>query len=463
MPKPLSRRTLLRGAAGAAVALPFLEAMLPKRASAATFPKRFIGLYTPCGTIPKNFWPSGTENSWEPSEILTPLAAHKADLLVLGGLDNLASLDGPGDAHQRGTGSSLTGAPLMEGEFVGMGGAVAGWGSATSIDQVVAGAIAGNTTFKSLEFGVGVIGSHVGTRISYADAARPNPPENSPYSMYKRLFGDPNANASDRDRKNMRRQLVLGLVNDEAKRLRARLGQADREKLDAHLDAISAVEGQLTRPTVEFGGNCQPLDLGAEKAVYDSKNYPAIGDLQMQLMALAFACDITRVSTLMWTYAASPIVYGWVDAMNGAKSVPIKDGHHTIAHKGDEQADYVAQNTAINTWHASKLAYLIDLLKGIDEGDGTVFSNSSILWTNEQSTGNNHSREDMPYILAGTAGGAFNSGRYVRYTPKPADRAANQRGEPHNKLLVSIANAYGVETDVVGSGKYGKGALPNLT
>ncbi|MCA9601694.1 MAG: hypothetical protein KC417_06710, partial [Myxococcales bacterium] len=138
-------------------------------------------------------------------------------------------------------------------------------------------------------------------------------------------------------------------------------------------------------------------------------------------------------------------------------------GHHTIAHKGDEQADYVAQNTAINTWHASKLAYLIDLLKGIDEGDGTVFSNSSILWTNEQSTGNNHSREDMPYILAGTAGGAFNSGRYVRYTPKPADRAANQRGEPHNKLLVSIANAYGVETDVVGSGKYGKGALPNLT
>ncbi|MCA9581422.1 MAG: DUF1552 domain-containing protein, partial [Myxococcales bacterium] len=439
----LSRRAVLRGAGGVAVGLPLLEAMGPSVARAADAPKRMISVYTPCGTIPKNLWPKKEGADFEITPILKPLEDHKADLLILGGIDNVASTDGPGDAHQKGTGSCLTGAPLQKGEFQGMGGAVAGWADGISIDQYLANEIGGDTVFSSLEFGVGVRGAHVGTRISYKGAGRPVPPESSPWAMYDRIFGDPDASQKDKERAKMRRRLVLDLVKGEADKLNKRLGAADKKKLEAHLDAISDVQNQLNQAAVEFGGQCQPLDLGNEIDVYKDKNIPVVGKLQMDIMALAAACDVTRLMTLMWTYSASLAVYDWLEADVGGKKYPAKTPHHTIAHKGNEETIYVAQNTEINRWNAEQLAYLIDKLKAIPEGDGNVFDNTVILWANEQSTGNDHSRKDMPFVLAGSAGGHFKTGRYIRYAPKPEDRGPGDSGEPHNKLLVSLIQAMG--------------------
>jgi hypothetical protein len=172
---------------------------------------------------------------------------------------------------------------------------------------------------------------------------------------------------------------------------------------------------------------------------------PSIITLQMDLLAMAMACDLTRVSTLMCTRSAATHVCSFADP-------DIDEGHHTLAHKGDQDTVKNALNTKLNSWYATQLAYLVDKLKAIPEGDGTLFDNTLIFWTNEQAKGNNHSRDRMPYVLIGGAQGYFQTGRYLRQASAMS----------HNQLLVSILNAMGVETDTFGNPDYGTGPLPGL-
>lgn len=444
---PLSRRTVLRGLGGAAVALPLLDAMRGRSASANNFgPKRLIVMYTPNGTIAHNFWPKGSEWDFTLSPILAPLAEHKDDLLILRGIDMLSSLDGPGDAHQKGTGQCLTATKLLDGDFAGDAGQSAGWAGGISIDQRVANHFGTATPYASLELGVAVEGSTVASRISYRGPGQPLPPENSPYAAYQRLFADALQDPVEVERLANRRRTVLDAVAEQHKQLRDRLGVEDRDKLDSHLLAVEEIRARLDQPTMQFGGVCQPLDQGKVVEPELVANLPIIGRLQMDLLAMAFACDLTRVATLMWTKSAATPVYSFLDPK-------IVEGHHSIAHKGDEDELKVAQNTKINVWFAEQLAYLIGALKAIPEGDGTVFDNTVILWTNEQAKGNNHDRMDMPYVLAGSAGGYFETGRYL----------VQGQQTPHNKLLVSLLHAMGVDDEVFGDPQYGTGPLSGLT
>jgi len=446
--KPISRRALLRGLGGAAVALPFLDAMRPRlaRAQGGQPPKRFIVWYTPNGTVPANFWPTGGERDWALSPILQPLERHKADINVVGGVDLISSLSGPGDAHQKGTGQCLTAWPLQEGTFPGDAGLSAGWANGISIDQKVADHIAGDTRFRSLEFGVHVDGSGVKSRISYRGPGRPIPPENDPAVMYRRVFGDVGSgdDASKR-RLETRRQLVLDSVMGQYRALHTQLGAEDRLKLDAHMASIASIQERLGKDTVRFEGECQPLDIGGALDPMRASSIPMIGTLQMDLIAMAFACDLTRVASLMWTRSTSEVVFGWLGE-------DIREGHHPLAHKGDEDRVKVAQNTRINQWYADQFAYLIDRLKSIPEGDGSVFDNTVILWTNEQSKGNNHDRMDMPYVLAGSAGGHFETGRYVTRDGRV----------PHNHLMVSLLHAFDIGEDVFGDPQFATGPLSGL-
>jgi hypothetical protein len=445
---PLSRRTVLRGLGGAAIALPLLDAMRGRSASAGDgeHPKRLIVMYTPNGTIAHKFWPTGTESDFELSPILAPLEPHKKDLLILRGIDMLSSLDGPGDAHQKGTGQCLTATPLLEGDFAGDAGQSAGWAAGISIDQRVANHVASATPFASLELGVAVAGSTVSSRISYRGPGQPLPPENSPYAAYHRLFADALQDPVEVELLAKRRRTVLDAVGDQHRALRDQLSGEDRIKLEHHLLAVEEIRARLDKPTMKFGGVCQPLD---QSKVVDPEvvaNMPTIGRLQMDLLAMAFACDLTRVGTLMWTQSAAVPVYSFIDPA-------IVEGHHSIAHKGDEDHIKVVQNTKINVWFAEQLAYLIDALKAIPEGDGSVFDNTVILWTNEQAKGNNHDRANMPYVLAGSAGGYFDTGRYLVQ--------GEQTG--HNKLLVSLLHAMDIDEDEFGAPQYGKGPLSGLT
>ena len=453
---PMNRRTLLRGLGGLAIGLPLLDAMRgsPARAGTPEYPKRFIVVYTPNGTIPKNFWPTNvvSETDFKFSPILTPLAAHKEDLLIVGGVDMLSAMapntngSSPGDAHQKGTGQCLTATALLPGNFISGGGQTAGWAGGISVDQEIANYIAEDTPYSSLELGVAVQGANVRGRIAYRGPGQPLPPENSPYNAYQRLFGDSLGDPLQIEQRVARRQSVLDVVAQDYKKLQERLGGEDREKLHNHLLSIEAIRNRLDNSVVEFEGGCQPLDLGSVLDVHTIENMPVVGGLQMDLLAMALACDITRVATLMWTNSTSSAVLSFIDPA-------IKDGHHALAHKGDEETVKVHHNTLINTWYASQLASLIDRLKAIPEGDGTVFDNTVILWTNEQSRGNNHDRHDLPYVIAGSGGGFFKTGRYVEF---PSDTA-------HNHLLVSLLNCMGIEADEFGDPTFGTGPLTGLT
>jgi hypothetical protein len=453
---PMKRRTLLRGLGGLAIGLPLLDIMRgsPARAGGPEYPKRFIVMYTPNGTIAKNFWPTNvnSETDFQLSPILAPLAAHKHDLLIVGGVDMLSAMapneggSSPGDAHQKGTGQCLTATALLPGNFIGGGGNSAGWAGGISVDQEIANHIGHDTPYTSLELGVAVQGANVSGRISYRGPGQPLPPENSPYVAYQRLFGNSLGEPLDVEQRVARRQSVLDVVADDYEQLRGRLGSEDREKLDNHLLSIDAIRDRLDKAVVKFEGTCQPLELGPPLDVNKTENMPVIGGLQMDLLAMAFACDITRVASLMWTNSTSSAVFSFIDPA-------IKEGHHALAHKGDEDTIKVQHNTMINTWYASQLASLIDRLKAIPEGDGTVFDNTVILWTNEQSRGNNHDRRDLPYVIAGSAGGFFKTGRYVEF---PSDTA-------HNHLLVSLLNAMDIDASEFGNSIYGTGPLTGLT
>ena len=446
--RPLTRRTVLRGLGGAAIGLPLLDVMRSdaQAGCGSDCPKRLIIMYTPNGTIGKNFWPEGTEDDFTLSPILTPLADHKQDLLVLGGIDMLSSHSGPGDAHQKGTGQCLTATELLEGDFPGDAGLSAGWAGGISIDQEVANHIGKETPFAARERGVATPGADIRSRISYRGAGQPLPPENSPYAAYERLFGDAIADPLAVERRAARRRAVLDSVSEEHKALRDQLGGDDREKLENHLLAVEEIRTRLDQAVISFEGACQPLDMGE---IIDPKlvvNMPLVGQLQMDLIAMAMACDVTRVATLMWTQSTADHVLSFVDP-------EIVEGHHSLAHKGDEDTVKVAQNTKINTWYAQQVAYLINRLKSIPEGDGTVFDNTVIFWTNEQAKGNNHDRHKMPYLLAGSAGGYFNTGRYVTQDSETG----------HNKLLVSLLNSMGIEAEEFGNPEFGTGPLPGLT
>ncbi|HEY8374953.1 MAG TPA: DUF1552 domain-containing protein [Nannocystis sp.] len=441
----LSRRTFLRGVGGVSLALPFLEAMggcagppppnhQPVQFRGLGGPKRFVVFWTPNGTVRQHWRPKGTPGSYEFGRILAPLNPFKEDVLVLDGVDALSAYKGPGDAHQKGTGQSLTATELQEGDFPGDAGLSAGWADGISVDQAIADVIGGETKFRSLEFGVYVYGANVGSRISYRGPAQPIPPENDPRAAFNRIFGDYEADPAAQMRRIAERRSVLDAVTRDYERLIARVGAEDKIKLEAHLAAIRDIEMRL-----DSGGGLSEACDPALGEVPEQKvgNIPELGRLQMDLLAMALACDLTRVASIMWTNSASGKPFPWL-------SIP--EGHHELAHRGDGDLDAQEKLTKINTWYAEQFAYLIKKLKEIPEGGGSVLDNTLLVWVNEHQKGNDHDRREMPYVLAGKAGGAMKPGRWLQIEGDVA----------HNDLWTGCMNAMGIEATIFGNPTYCK-------
>lgn len=154
-------------------------------------------------------------------------------------------------------------------------------------------------------------------------------------------------------------------------------------------------------------------------------NFPAVGKLQMDLMAMALACDLTRVGTIQWENSVGNVQFTWLN---------ITRGHHDMSHDGDDVTQTMENLTQINIWYAQQLAYLLGKLAAIPEGSGTMLDNTLVFCVNELSRGNVHSHNPMPYLFAGGTGGTLQMGRFLQF-----------KGEPHNNLLVSLMNLYGVE------------------
>jgi hypothetical protein len=166
----------------------------------------------------------------------------------------------------------------------------------------------------------------------------------------------------------------------------------------------------------------------------------------MDLLAMALACDLTRVVTLQWEAAYSDVRFTWLGADRG---------HHTISHDSDDNADSVEMLTKINVWYAEQFAYLLAKLDGMQEGTGTVLDNCVVFWGNELGRGNVHSHWPMPFVLAGSGGGLLQTGRFLTY---PKEDPASS----HSNLLVSMMNAVGVDGQTFGNPMYCTGPLVGL-
>jgi len=429
-------------AAGAgAAALPLLTSGGSRAANG--FPDRFIVFFSPNGTIPNEWRPDGGETDFTLRRILAPLERHRDKLLILDGLDMRSTSAGPGDGHQKGMGHMLTGRELLPGDVGGGCDSCApvSWASGISVDQQIANQIAGDTAFRSLELGVRCgNSSNVWTRMSYRGASEPLPPEDDPYAVFERVFGELTGDPFGLERRLAMRQSVVDYLHQDYGDLQSRVAREDSLRMEQHIDGIRDIERRLSSGAL--GASCVAPDLGGRIDTGDSDNMPAVGQMQMDMTAMALACDLTRVVSIQWTKSVGGAPSPWLG---------ISDGHHGISHEGDGNADAVEKLVQINTWYAEQYAYLLDQLASIPEGDGTLLDNTCVLWINELGKGNSHTRNDVPIVLGGSAGGYFRTGRCLRYDDTP-----------HNDLLVTLTNAYGVEQDTFGDTRFCNGPLPEL-
>lgn len=453
--RPIPRRTLLRGmfAGGAvAIALPWLEAMDPPKASAApTAPKRILFWFTANGTLP-DIWTPSMPLDLSGHPIHAALAPVQDKLNFLTGVDDAMAEQSIGDGHQTGMACLLTNAAILPGNLFCEGDCPAGaeqyvgWGGGISVDQFIANEIAKTVTtnFKSLEFGVQVKSSSIWSRLCYAGPDQPIPAREDPAQNLVDIFSDLGADPFALELLRKKRKSVLDAVMNDYEAFNPRLGAADRIRLEQHLESIRSVELRLDATGV-FGEACavpNPTMPGADFQQNDL--FPVTGRAQMDLLVMALACDMTRVGSLQWSTSVSNVRHTWVPQL-------LSGGHHDLSHYGDDDPSAYQDILEINKWYTEQFAYLLTSMANIPEGDGTLLDNSVVVWVNELGKGNSHTRRSIPFILAGGCQGALKTGQSLSYT-----------NEPHGKLLVSLCNAMDIPVTTFGEAQFSQGPLPGL-
>jgi hypothetical protein len=425
----LSRRAALRGL-GVSVALPWLEAMLPRlRAAASKPPVRLAFIYAPNGKHMADWTPSSEGAGFELSPTLEPLRPVKHDILVLSGLAHRKAFgngDGPGD-HARAMATFLTGCQARK-----TGGADLRVGM--SVDQVAATRIGQLTRFPSLE--IGCEGGRDGggcdhgyscayqTNLSWRTESTPASKEVDPRLVFERLFGGPVGRAADR--RDRDRKSVLDFASEDARHLQGRLGATDRRKLDEYLTGIRGLEQriELARPVAEVGQARMTSPTGVPQ------NYQEHARLMSDLITLAFRADLTRVVTF---------VLGNDGSNRSYREIGVPDGHHDLSHHGGDPAKH-AKLKLINRYHVSQFAYLLDCLKAAREGEGALLDNCLVVYGSGISDGDRHSHADLPILLAGKGDGTVSPGRHVRCAP----------GTPLSNLYVSLLGKIGAPVPTFG-------------
>lgn len=452
--RPLSRRRMLKGL-GAGIALPFMESITPRGfIPARRSPKRAAFLFMPNGVHPDKWTPTTTGPDFALSPVLSPLAAHKNDLLVLTHLMNQNS-DTREDGHYTKTANFLTSMRIQKttGADINSGG--------MSVDQILAERFGHETLFPSLAYGIDRITTGVdrnvgftrlyGSAISWKSPTQPCAKEIDPRMAFDRLFrsfipGKPH-NPDPAWRKS-----VLDLVVEDTRSLQKSLGVEDQNKLAEYLEAIRAVEQRIeSREKVEAFKDYITPTMQKELVRMDHRideyvEYHAGMDvtektrLMLDIIVLAFWSDASRFATFMFGNSVSGRNFSFLDGVSG--------GHHAISHHKDDPRQ-LAQYEIINRWHIEQYAYLIDRLKSIPDGDGTLLDNSAVLFGSGLRDGNRHSPVNLPILLSGTAGGVLQTGQHLKFEKKT----------PLANLYQSMLHAWDVHDVPFGDNT---GALPVL-
>jgi hypothetical protein len=444
--EPISRRRVLRGL-GATIALPFLDAMTPARAEAAKAPVRMAFLFMPNGVRQDRWTPEGTGTEFKLSPILQPMERHRGDINILTNLSHKNCEEG--DGHYAKTANWLTGSTIAKttGKDLRCG---------VSIDQEFARQVGHMTRFPSLELGTEPIHTGVdfnvnytqlyGSHIAWRTPTSPLPPEINPRFVFDRLFRE---SAAQRKASAEESKSVLDLVLADAKSLRAKVGKDDQQKLDEYLESIRSVEQRIAADIarVASGENLDPamkteigkLDERIKNVMANGKGDPGgrlrldhteHSRLMLDLITLAFWSDSTRASTFM---------FGWAVSGKNFSFIPgVTQGHHETSHHENKEEKLV-QYEKINTWHVEQFGYMLDRMKSIREGEGTLLDNCMVMFGSSMRDGNGHRPQNLPLLLAGHGGGM-----------KTGQHLVSGKDTPLCNLFLSMLKAGGANVERFG-------------
>jgi uncharacterized protein DUF1552 len=412
MSRRIDRRTALKGL-GAAVALPWLEAMTPvaSAAPASQLPLRAAFLYVPNGIHMPDWTPTAEGALTELPKTLEPLKPFLGDINILSGLaldKARPNGDGPGD-HARAQAAFLTGrqARKTNGADIRVG---------QSADQWIANHVGDQTKFSSLEIGIEG-GRQAGncdsgyscayqSNFSWRDETTPNAKEIDPKLVFDRLFGNgsPTEKAQAREKRERYNKSILDFVNEEAKSLQNDLGAADKRKMDEYLSAVRELELRIQKArdikssatTFKPSG---PAPAGIPKDVGEHMR------LMADLLVLAFQADLTRVVTFPLANDGSNRPYPMIE---------VREGHHEVSHHQNDKRKQ-AKIQKINHFHIEQLAHLLGKLKSVKEGDRTLLDEVMLVYGSGIGDGNRHNHDDLPILTAGHGGGKLKCGRHLRF------------------------------------------------
>jgi hypothetical protein len=431
--KHLSRRTLLRGA-GAAIALPLLDSMVPAAtalAQTAAKPKTRLGcIYIPHGATMDKWTPAATGSRFELSEILAPLEPFREELCVVSGLAHAQVAPwtgedtGGAENHVRAAAVFLSGAHPVKGDR-----AVAG----PSVDQIAAAHVGQDTPLPSVELSIEEVGLNCDANftcayrntLSWKSATLPLPMENNPQVAFERLFGDGSTDAERAARRAEARSLLDSVIGQVAA-LRTALPAADRARLADYLEEVREVERRVQNvdSRLSTGIELPEAPVGVPDTFEQHLN------VMFDLKVLAYRTEITRISTLMLARENSNAVY---------PGSGVREGFHNASHHSNERKN-MDQFAVINRYHVKALTYFLDQLRSTPDGDGTLLDHSLILYGSSLSDGNEHNFDPLPVLLAGGASGQLAGGRHLQYAPQT----------PMANLLLAILHKLGATVESIG-------------
>jgi hypothetical protein len=407
------------------MALPFLQSLAPRTlaasaavaakgaAAAAKAPVRMAFIYVPNGVNLSEWTPKEVGADFQLPYSLEPLRAYKNDLLVISGLaqdKGRNNGDGAGD-HARAAGTWLTGAqPLKsEGSQIRVG---------VSADQVAANILGKQTRFASIELGLepGRQGGKCDSgyacaysnNISWRSETTPSGKEINPRLAFERLFAaaNPKAVGEAAVRRERYRRSILDFVLEDARNLSGKVGGSDKQKLDEYLTAVREIEQRVEAAERSVNAaQAAGIIEGYEIPQEIPESYEEHSRLMLDIMALAFQTDTTRVATCMFANEGSNRAY---------RNIGITRGHHELSHHQNNQEN-LRQIRDINRFHVQQFAYLINKLKSIPEGEGSVLDNTMLLYGSSLADGDRHDHDNLPLLLAGRGGGHILPGRHLRY------------------------------------------------
>lgn len=397
-----SRRAFLRGT-GALLSLPFLETFGAvtgtgaKAVSEKMAPTRFLTVFHPNGVYPKA-WDAAFEGgkyALADSPILAPLAKLSSDITAISGMSNVGA-----KGHVQLTAAFLTGTGIKGGK------------NGISLDQMIAAKQGGSTLFPSLELGTepprqGAVGPDpisFANTLSWNSTSSRLSPEINPRVAFDRLFRNTSSEKVKQDAQLKRS--VIDLVLDDAKSMQRKVSSTDRRKIDEYLDSMRAVEVQVEKTIDPPEREWEPLDEPDLRR--PPSGIPRERDvhlrLMMDIMLMALWTDTTRVGTLMTAHGFSRQNFSFIDG--------VSSDHHGMSHH-KEKKELVDQYTIVSRWYASQFAYLLERMKSVDEGNGSLLDNTIVLYGSGMKDGNGHIKDNLPILVAGKGGGKLNPGRHI--------------------------------------------------